>query len=110
MRCVSCQSTDMYKDGVLHICIEVLYEAQRKCVRRDPENFYLADMMSTMFLGPFREIYEKRVAGTINGQIQSWEDWEKVKSCTAFRKGLEHLTNDAYENKTSTPNFDEMDR
>ena len=37
-------------------------------VRRDPENLYLADMMSTMFLGPFREIYEKRVARTINGQ------------------------------------------
>ena len=36
---------EVVRDGTLHICIEGLYEGQKKRERLDPENLFIAEQM-----------------------------------------------------------------
>ena len=103
------------QDGVLYICIEGLYEAQKKRIPLDPENLYIADQMGVILIGEYRSIYEKRLVQRINGQIRDLEArkdvqrWMKTARTSLFRKGLESLTDAVRRGTSYAPRYSDLD-
>ena len=57
---------EVIRDGVFHICIEGLYESQKKREGLDSENLFIAEQNGK----EFRELYQKGFTNIINGQLR----------------------------------------
>ena len=62
---------DPVHDGVFHICVEGLLEAQKKRERLDPEVVYIGMQMGASFGPEYRKLYKERFVDVVNGQLRN---------------------------------------
>ena len=67
------------KDGVYHICIEGLLEAQQKRDRLNPQALFICQHMGAQFNKEYQARYMKVLVTTINGQITNKKNREHVE-------------------------------
>ena len=88
--------SQVVQDGVYHICIEGLLEAQQKRARLNPEALYICQHMGMQFNKEYKTRYTRVIVNT-NGQItdrkkqENVEEWKNNVRATLFQAGLEML-------------------
>ena len=105
--------TEVVKDGVCHICIERLLEAQQKRDRLNPEALYICQHMGVQFNKEYKARYTRVIVYTINGQItnrknrENVEAWNKKNARTTFfQTGLEMLKDQTKAGTRYNPSFE----
>ena len=105
-------ASEVIKDGVYHICIEGLLEAQQKRERLNPEALFICQHMGAQFNKEYQARYVKVLVNTINGQItnkknrENVEDWKKEARTTLFQAGLQALQNQVQSGNRYDPTFE----
>ena len=103
---------EVIKDGIFHICVEGLFEGQKKRERIDPEVLYIGMQVGVQFCLEYQKWYKNRFVDVVNGQLHSWEKygnverWGKNARTSMFRSGLKSVGDDLEDGRYYTPTFD----
>ena len=104
--------SEVIKDGVYHICMEGLLEAQQKRGRLNPEALFICQHMGAQFNKQCQARYMKIIVTTISGHItnrknrENVEDWRKKARTTLFQAGLQALKNQVQSGSRYDPTFE----
>ena len=63
---------DLMQNGACHICIEGLFEGQKKRERLDPEVLYISEQVGVNFGPEYQKFYKERFVDIVNGQLRNW--------------------------------------
>ena len=104
---------DPMHNGIFHICVEGLLEAQKRRERLDPEVLYIGVQMGANFGPEHQKFYKETFVDVVNGQLRSWRMWDNVEEwrqkarTSMLRTGLGQLTEDVqYHGPQYNPGFD----
>ena len=103
---------EVEKDGVYHICVEGLLEAQQNCDRLNPEALFISQHMGAQFNKEYQAGYMKVLVTTINGQItneknrEHVEEWQKKARTTLLQAGLQTLKDQVRSGNRYDPTFE----
>ena len=112
---VACRNMpkDPTRNGTFHVCVEGLFEAQKKRERLHPEVLHIGVQMGANFGPEYCKFYKERFVDVVNGQLRNKSLWNNVKEwlgksrASTFCSGVGQITDDARNYGTQyDPNFD----